>query len=397
MLAAPRRCAGERVRPLLVQALSGSKYGEASFDPFGSDKGRGLTSLAVQSNVVAKGPGGRSSVSGVVATVFGATGFLGRYVVQQLARTGSQVHVPYRGNDDDTRHLKLMGDLGQVVPQRFNIRDDDSIAAVMAKSNVIINLLGRDFETRNFSFEDINVTAAEKIARMASEHSGVARYVQMSCLGASPYAPSKQHRTKATGEAAAFKAFPQATIMRAGPLVGTEDRLLNYWAIKAKTRPAVPVIGGGTTLLQPVHVLDVASAITAAVQDDGRSAGNTYELGGPEVLSVLDMVNLMFETIRETPRIVDIPFPVAKMMATPRELLLRRLPFPIPAPAMATLDYINSLTMDQVVDPMALTFADLGIVPVPLRGVAIEYLFSYRAGGPQYGETVGQRTTGAGF
>ncbi|GJP46296.1 hypothetical protein CLOM_g5600 [Closterium sp. NIES-68] len=368
-----------RVLPL-VDAHGTSAVASAS-DLSPSVASRSATSLAVRSSVAARGPGGRSSVSGMVATVFGATGFLGRYVVQQLARAGSQVMVPYRCLEDEHRHLKLCGDLGQVVPIRFDVRSDESIAAAIAKSNVVINLIGRDFETRNFSFEDINISAPQRIARIAQAHGGIARMVHLSCLGAAPHAASRQHQSKALGEAAVLAEFPQATILRAGPLAGTEDRLLNSWAIMAKKFPFVPVIAGGKTLIQPVHVLDVATAVNATVTDDGSSCGQTYELGGPEVLPIVDLVHRVLETIRQHSSILSIPFPVARALATPREFLLPRVPTPIPSPTMFTLDYINSLTYPHIVSPNALTFDDLGIIPHPLKGLTIDYLYAYRSGG----------------
>ncbi|CAI5986536.1 unnamed protein product [Closterium sp. NIES-64] len=385
-----------RVFPL-VDGHGTSAVSSSAGDLSPSIASRTATSLAVRSSVAARGPGGRSSVSGMVATVFGATGFLGRYVVQQLARSGSQVMVPYRCLEDDHRHLKLCGDLGQVVPMPFDVRSDESIAAAIAKSNVVINLIGRDFETRNFSFEDINISAPQRIARIAREHGGIARMVHLSCLGAAPHAPSKQHQTKALGEAAVLSEFPQATILRTGPLAGTEDRLLNSWALMAKKFPFVPVIAGGKTLIQPVYVLDVATAVNATVTDDGSSCGQTYELGGPEVLQIRDLVNRVLETIRQHSSILSVPLPVARALATPREFLLHRVPTPIPSPTMFTLDYINSLSFPHIVSPNALTFKDLGIIPHPLTGLTIDYLFAYRSGGPQYGQTVGEKVSGAGF
>ncbi|TYH91029.1 hypothetical protein ES332_A13G089400v1 [Gossypium tomentosum] len=112
----------------------------------------------------ARGTGGQSSVSGIIATVFGATGFLGRYLVQQLAKMGSQVLVPFRGSEDNPRHLKLMGDLGQIVPMKYDPRDENSIKAVIAKANVVINLIGREYETRNFNFEEVNHFMADQLA-----------------------------------------------------------------------------------------------------------------------------------------------------------------------------------------------------------------------------------------
>eukprot|EP00475_Leptophrys_vorax_P005578 TRINITY_DN13367_c0_g1_i1.p1 TRINITY_DN13367_c0_g1~~TRINITY_DN13367_c0_g1_i1.p1 ORF type:complete len:371 (-),score=-0.16 TRINITY_DN13367_c0_g1_i1:208-1320(-) len=354
--------AAPRVFPL--DGAHGSAAAAPAADLAGASPSRAGSSLAVRSSVAARGPGGRSSVSGVVATVFGATGFLGRYVVQQLARQGSQVIVPYRCLEDEHRHLKLLGDLGQVVPVPFDVRSEGSIADAMAKSNVVVNLLGRDFETRNFSFEDINVTAPQKIAKIAREHGGVARLVHLSCLGASPSAPSRQHQTKALGEAAVLSEFPQATVLRSGPLCGVEDRLLNSWALLAKKLPFVPVVGAHT-LIQPVHVMDVAAAVNATVTDDGSSCGRTYELGGPEVLPIVDMIHRVFETIRETPHVLNVPLPIAKALATPREWLLNRMPTPIPAPTMFTLDYIESLSFPPPWGQTPLPSRTLGSPPAP--------------------------------
>ncbi|KAL6505285.1 hypothetical protein OROGR_025107 [Orobanche gracilis] len=132
----------------------------------GTENPRLASTLATKGvgHLVRKGTGGRSSVSGIIATVFGATGFLGWYLVQQLAKMGSQVLVPFRGSEDSPRHLKLMGDLGQIVPMSYNPRDENSIKAVMAKANVVINLIGREYETRNYSFEEVNHHMAEQLA-----------------------------------------------------------------------------------------------------------------------------------------------------------------------------------------------------------------------------------------
>lgn len=169
--------------------------------------------------------GGRSSVSGHVATVFGCTGFLGRYVVNRLGRKGTQVVVPYR-DEDTKRSLRVAGDLGQIVPLEVNLRRDDQILEAVRHSDVVYNLVGRWWETKNFSFEDINVTAAERIAKICDE-AGVARLIHVSHLNAAPDAPSKFLRTKWEGEQRVRAAFPGATIVRPGPMFGFEDRFLN--------------------------------------------------------------------------------------------------------------------------------------------------------------------------
>ncbi|KAL0694078.1 hypothetical protein Bca4012_061258 [Brassica carinata] len=359
----------------------------------GSDNRRYSSSLATKGvgHLARKGTGGRSSVSGIVATVFGATGFLGRYLVQQLAKMGSQVLVPFRGSEDNPRHLKLMGDLGQVVPMKFDPRDEDSIKAVMAKANVVINLIGREYETRNFSFEDVNHHMAEKLALVAKEHGGIMRFIQVSCLGASASSPSRMQRAKAAAEAAVLSALPEATVMRPATMIGTEDRILNPWAMFVKKYGFLPLIGGGTNKFQPVYVVDVAAAIVAALKDDGSSMGKTYELGGPDVFTPHDLAEIMFDMIREWPRYVKLPFPIAKAMAGPRDFMVNKVPFPLPSPQIFNLDQINALTTDTVVSDKALTFQDLDLVPHKLKGYPVEFLIQYRKGGPNFGSTVSEK------
>ncbi|KAK4792898.1 hypothetical protein SAY86_023333 [Trapa natans] len=370
----------------LIHPLGNQYYNGRENPRFGS-------TLAPQGigHLVRKGTGGRSSVSGIVATVFGATGFLGRYVVQQLAKMGSQVLVPFRGSEDSHRHLKLMGDLGQIVPMKYNPRDEDSIKAVMAKANVVINLIGREYETRNYSFEEVNHSMAERLAIIAKEHGGIMRFIQVSCLGASSSSPSRFLRAKAASEESVLGELPEATVMRPAVMIGTEDRILNNWAQFVKKYAFLPLIGDGTTKIQPVYVLDVAAAVISALKDDGASMGKVYELGGPEILTTYELAELMFDMVREWPRYVKVPFPIAKAIASPREVLLKKVPFPLPNPSMFNLDQINALTIDTVVSDNALTFKDLGIVPHKLKGYPIEFLISYRKGGPNFGSTVSER------
>ncbi|XP_014514730.1 NADH dehydrogenase [ubiquinone] 1 alpha subcomplex subunit 9, mitochondrial isoform X1 [Vigna radiata var. radiata] len=360
-----------------------------------ADHQRYVSTIATKGvgHLVRKGTGGRSSVSGIIATVFGATGFLGRYVVQQLAKMGSQVLVPFRGSEDCPRHLKLMGDLGQIVPMKYNPRDESSVKAVMAKANVVINLIGRDYETRNYSFEEVHYHMAENLAKISREHGGILRFIQVSCLGASPSSPSRMLRAKAAAEEVVLRELPEATILKPAVMIGTEDRILNPWAHFAKKYGFIPLFGNGSTKIQPVYVVDVAAALTTVLKDDGTSMGKTYELGGPEIFTVHDLAELMYETIREWPRYVKVPFPIAKALATPREILLNKVPFPLPTPEILNLDKIQALTTDTIVSENALTFNDLGIIPHKLKGYPVEFLISYRKGGPQFGSTISERVT----
>ncbi|KAK3013811.1 hypothetical protein RJ639_009737 [Escallonia herrerae] len=393
MQAISRRLGHQSVRPSpAIESLksifphSDHYYGAEHHPRYGST----LATKGV-GHLVRKGTGGRSSVSGIVATVFGATGFLGRYLVQQLAKMGSQVLVPFRGSEDSHRHLKLMGDLGQIVPMKYNPRDENSIKAVMAKANVVINLIGREYETRNYSFEEVNLQMAEQLAMIANEHGGIMRFIQVSCLGASPTSPSRMLKAKAAAEEAILRELPEATIMKPAVMIGTEDRILNTWAHFAKKYSFLPLIGDGSTKIQPVYVADVASAIVTALKDDGTSMGKVYELGGPEVYTMQELAEVMYEMIREWPHYVKVPFPIAKAISMPREILLNKVPFPLPTPTLFNLDTINALTTDTVVSKDALTFEDLGLVPHKVKGYPIEFLISYRKGGPNYGSTVSER------
>lgn len=397
MQAIARRLGHHSLKPSTTAAISSF---DPSFNPYfhhynGADSPRYASNLTARGtgHLVRKGTGGRSSISGIIATVFGATGFLGRYLVQQLAKMGSQVLVPFRGSEDSHRHLKLMGDLGQIVPMQYNPRDENSIKAVMAKANVVINLIGREYETRNYSFEEVNHHMAEQLAMISKEHGGILRFIQVSCLGASPSSPSRMLRAKAAGEEALLRELPEATVMRPAAMIGTEDRVLNSWAHFAKNYGFLPLIGDGTTKIQPVYVVDVASAIVAALKDDGSCMGKVYELGGPEIFTVHELAELMFDVIREWPRYVKIPFPIAKAIAMPREVLLKKVPFPMPTPSIFNLDVIEALTTDNLVSKDALTFDDLGIAPHKLKGYPVEYLIQYRKGGPQYGSTVSEKVS----
>ncbi|KAJ7977164.1 NADH dehydrogenase [ubiquinone] 1 alpha subcomplex subunit 9, mitochondrial [Quillaja saponaria] len=389
-----RRLGNQSLKPSASISLLKSIY--PIYDHhYGPDHGRYVSTLTPKGvgHLVRKGTGGRSSVSGIIATVFGATGFLGRYVVQQLAKMGSQVLVPFRGSEDSHRHLKLMGDLGQIVPMQYNPRDENSIKAVMAKANVVLNLIGREYETRNYSFEEVNHSMSEQLAMIAKEHGGIMRFIQVSCLGASSSSPSRFLRAKAAAEEAVLRELPEATILKPAVMIGTEDRILNRWAHFAKKYGFLPLIGDGSRKIQPVYVVDVAAATVAALRDDGTSMGKVYELGGPEIFTEHDLAELMFETIREYPRYVKVPFPIAKAIATPREMFLKRVPFPLPNPETFNLDEIHARTKDTVVSENALTFNDLGIVPHKLKGYPIEFLISYRKGGPQFGSTISERVS----
>ena len=322
-------------------------------------------------------------MSGVTATVFGCSGFVGRYVSQSLGNVGTQLVLPYRCDALDIQHLRTMGDLGQVVPlPGFNIRDDDAIKRAIAQSSLIINMVGTDAETWNYTFEDVHVDFPARLARLAKEAGCVERVVHFSCLGAAADAPSRRLRTKAAGEEIIRSELgAAATVFKPAAVTGTEDRLFNTFAGWIKTLPAVPLLGGGTQRLQPVWVRDVAQAVMNALHT-WDSMGKTYHLAGPDVFTVEQLVRFTYDTVREEPTIVPVPAALAAALAVPGDWVARRTPFR--GPPQFTADAVSELGASFLppAGPGVLTFADLDIEPRRVtEGVPIEYLRHYRSGG----------------
>jgi NADH dehydrogenase (ubiquinone) 1 alpha subcomplex subunit 9 len=343
------------------------------------------------------GPGRRSSISGVTATIFGSTGFLGRYVAAALARQGSQIICPYRCDDLDMQHLRIMGDLGQVVTlPDFSARDDDFIRKAVSQSNVVINLIGEERETPRFKFDEVHVDIAQRIAEAAADSGVCQRFIHVSCLGASADAPSYRLQTKAAGEEAVRKAFPAATVLKPSAMVGTEDRIFNTWAILAKNLPYMP-LAGRDARLQPVYVRDVAEALLAVLKDKD-SAGKTYSLAGPRIFTRQELVELIFATIREKQTYFHLPEAIAQLAAKPREFLLRR-GIAIPSHTMFTEDYLKEAMVDNILSEAGddLTFADLGISPQRIDiGLPIEHVRHFRVGGYDVGTTSGTEASPTG-
>jgi len=226
---------------------------------------------------------------GAVVTVFGATGFIGRYVVNRLARAGAQVVVPFRGEEKNFNHLRVTGDVGQIIPIPFSIRDQNMIDRAMSHSNMVVNLIGRDTPTRNYSLEESNVISAQRIAAGARKR-GIARLVHLSAIGASANSPSAWVRSKAESENVVRQEFPDATILRCAPVYGTEDRLLNSYGYAAKFLPWIPLLVNSHAKFQPIWSYDVAVAVERSLTRFS-AVGKTFELGGPRTFTWEEFVN----------------------------------------------------------------------------------------------------------
>ena len=304
------------------------------------------------------------------ATVFGGSGFVGRYTVGELARRGYRVRVAVR-RPDRALFLKPLGDVGQITPIAANIRDDASVAAAVEGVDTVINLVGVLYEAGPQRFQAVHAEGAGRVAKAAAT-AGVGRMVHVSAIGAVPDVAAEYARSKAAGEEAVREVFPAASIVRPSIVFGKEDDFLNRFAWIARLAPAIPLIGGGNTRFQPVYVGDVAAGI-ARIAGDAGTAGRTYEFGGPEVYSFRELMETLLRHIGRRRLLLPVPGILAMFPARLMELS--------PFPPMLTRDQVRMLERDNVASGDAPGLADLGVSPTPLEAVAPEYLARYRRGG----------------
>ena len=311
-------------------------------------------------------------VSDSLVTVFGGSGFLGRHVVRALVKRGYRVRVAVR-RPDLAGFLQPLGFVGQIQVSQANVRFPDSVARAAEGSEAIVNLVGVLAESGRQSFDAVHVFGARTIAAAAKAVG--APLVHMSAIGADPSSPSGYGRSKAEGEAAARELVPGAVILRPSVVFGQEDEFFNRFATMAQYSPVLPLIGGGTTRFQPLFVGDLAQAVLAAV--DGKAkAGATYELGGPEVRTFRELMELMLHEIAAKRLLIDLPFGLAHFMA----YLTGWAPG-----APLTRDQVAMLRTDNVVSAAAaeagLTLEGLGIAPSALATILPTYLWRFRKGG----------------
>lgn len=306
------------------------------------------------------------------ATVFGGSGFVGRQVVRELARMGASVRVAVR-RPDRALFLKTMGDVGQITPVAANVRDDESVAAAVAGADAVVNLVGILYESGAQTFEAVHHQAAGRIARAAAT-AGVRGLVQISAIGADESSPSAYARSKGAGEAAVRAAFPAAAIARPSIVFGPDDDFFNKFAMIARLSPAVPLIGGGKTRFQPVFVGDVGDAVAAMLTRDD-AAGKTFELGGPDVFTFRELMEIVLQATRRRRLLVPVPFGLMEMEGA----VLGLAPKPL-----LTRDQVRMLRVDNVAEHGLPGLADLGVAPTAVAAVVPGYLERFRRGG-QFG------------
>ena len=331
-----------------------------------------------------------------LVTIFGGSGFVGRHIVRELASRGDRMRIAVR-DPDAALFLKPMGDVGQITPVAAPIGDEARVRAACAGADAVINLVGILYEHGRQRFRAVHVDGARRVAE-AARAGGAAALVHLSALGADPQSPSAYGRSKAEGEAEVRKAFPQAAIVRPSVMFGPEDDFFNKFAGLAAWLPLLPVVGvrwrpgdlragrflgNGGPKFQPAYVGDVAAAVAGLAADpSGWSAsgaraplgadGKLFELGGPRVYSLQEIMGLVNRhTLRRRP-LVPVPFGLASFQAA----LLGLLPRPL-----LTRDQVRMMRADNVLSGTAPGFAELGIQPIGPEAVLPRYLDRFRSGG----------------
>jgi NADH dehydrogenase (ubiquinone) 1 alpha subcomplex subunit 9 len=249
-----------------------------------------------------------------VATVFGCTGFLGRYIVAELAQAGYQVITPWRNDEFAIMPLRVMGDVGQVVEMRYSPDRYDTILNICARSNIVINCIGRDYDKIfDTKMVDSNVKIPPLIARACRE-TKVDRMIHISCLNADEKHPSLYLRQKAIGEKLVRNEFPECTILRPGNIYGTEDRFMNWIAKCIRLFPGVPLPRGGAAKIQPIYCVDIADAIIAFLYKEERLDGKVFEMVGPETFTWLSFAKTIAQQINEETSLLRNPKLAGKIL-----------------------------------------------------------------------------------
>lgn len=310
-----------------------------------------------------------------IVTIFGGSGFIGRYIARRMARAGWRVRVAVR-RPNEALFVRTYGVVGQVEPIQANIRDEESTRRAIAGATAVVNCVGIMVEDGNQRFDAVQDEGAGRIARLAAAE-GVERLVHISAIGADAGSASLYARSKAAGEAAVLAAFPSAVILRPSIVFGVEDKFFNRFGAMARISPVLPVVSPQTRF-QPVYVDDVAAAAEAAVK--GAAAPGVYELGGPDVASFRALMERLLEITRRRRAILAVPTGIAALQGSALDFL-QRISFGAFVNGTLTRDQVTLLETDNVVAPGARGLADLGVAPTSMTAILEGYLYAYRPGG----------------
>ena len=310
-----------------------------------------------------------------VATIFGGSGFLGRYITQRLAARGFRIRVAVR-RPNEAGFVRVYGPPGQIEPVLSNVRYDNSVIEAIQGSDTVINCVGILNQVGKQKFKQIHVDAAERIARFASEQ-GVENLVHISALGSTLASPSVYSQTKATGEEATLQNFPACTIFRPSVIFGNGDEFFNKFASMARLSPILP-LPGANTRFQPVYVDDVAKAVEMAVFS--KDVKGIYELGGDEILTLKELIDRMLVVIRRKRLVMPLPPEICSPLGWGLDMV-QIFSGGLVENSLLTRDQIQQLKSDNIVSGNTPTFHDLNIEPTTLESVLETYLYSYRPAG----------------
>jgi uncharacterized protein YbjT (DUF2867 family) len=312
---------------------------------------------------------------GKLVTIFGGSGFVGRYIARRMAKEGWRVRVAVR-RPNEALFVRPYGTPGQVEPVACNIRDDASVRSVIRGADAVVNCVGILNRSGRNTFDAVQAEGAGRIARIAAAE-GVGHIVHISAIGADAQSDSVYSRSKAEGEAAVLAAFPGAVVLRPSIIFGTEDGFFNRFAAMSRMGPILPVVGANTRF-QPVYVDDVAQAAVKGIL--GQATPGIYELGGPEVDTFRGLMQRMLTVIQRRRAVLNVPFWVANIMGFAFDAL-QAITLGLVENKMITRDQVRNLRRDNVVSSDAKGLVDLGIQPTAMDAVLPDYLWRFRASG----------------
>lgn len=302
-----------------------------------------------------------------LVVVLGGSGFIGRNVVQQLAKSGYRVRVLTRDTIKASA-LQTSGEVGQISVEYADIMQRDALLEKSAGAYALVNLTGILFQSRRNRFDRIHTQIPTMVAQAARKNK-IPRVVHISALGIDQASKNSLYaRSKLAGESALFLDFSETTVLRPSIVFGPDDNFFNQFAAMSQIAPALPLIGGGKTLFQPVYVGDVARAVVATLENN-TTTGRVYELGGASVLSFRELLRFINTTIHRRTCLLPVPFWAAHILAAGLGLL--------PKPPL-TRDQVRLLKYNNVVGKNALTLKDLGITPTPMEVIVPHYLTRFR-------------------
>ena len=307
-----------------------------------------------------------------IATIFGASGFIGRHLVRRLTKKGFRIVIatrsPYLHG-----YLKPLGNPGEIDLEEVNLFDEERLKVLIKNSDVVINLVGIFYETRKQKFENIHVKFPDLLSRLCDEQN-IEKFIHISALGINEKVKPKYMKSKLKGEKNILNNFKNSVILRPSVVFGPEDNFFNRFASLAQFLPALPLIGGGPTKFQPIYVEDVAKSIVAILEKE-EIDNNIFELGGPEIFTFKELMEILLREIKKKRFLISIPFGIAKFQS----YLMQLMPTPLLTP-----DQVEMLKYDNVVSGQYPSLRDLGITGTTIQSILPKYIYRFRTGG-QFG------------